>query len=84
MIDDHRTPLEILTDYALEKAPDEPLARRVQLYRAIAAVLPEGEQASCMTEAADALENAEALAGQRLLDFRRAVAVPTVTPPQAN
>jgi hypothetical protein len=68
---DERTPQEIVTDFVLEKAASEPLPRRVQLYRAVAAVLPEGAPAQCLVSAADELEAAEARAGQQLLRFRQ-------------
>lgn len=67
---DHRTPQELIVDFVLEKAAGEPVSRRVELYRALAAVMDDGAEAACLSDAADELEQAEAKAGQKLLRFR--------------
>ncbi|BET67179.1 hypothetical protein ASA1KI_20970 [Opitutales bacterium ASA1] len=71
-MDADQTPQEIIRTFVLERAEREPLAARVLLYRALAAVETDEVQARYLSAAADALADADRRAGQFLLDLRRA------------
>jgi hypothetical protein len=62
---------QFLVDFVLGHADSEPLPVRVKLYRALASELPEAcSEYSALTQAADALEEAEARTEQLLLNLR--------------
>jgi hypothetical protein len=63
--------LRILTDFALEKANGESLAKRVEIYRAVAALIPASEQRTQVMDLADELEEIERKHRQLLLSFGR-------------
>ncbi|MBK8477470.1 MAG: hypothetical protein IPL39_14550 [Opitutaceae bacterium] len=62
---------QFLVDFVLGHADSEPLAIRVKLYRALASELPGScPEYTALTQAADALEDAEARTEQLLLNLR--------------
>lgn len=62
----------LLTEFVLEKSTEEPLRRRLLLYRALAAGLPEAsEDFRKLMTLADELESIEARHQQLLLDLRQ-------------
>lgn len=63
---------KLLIDYVLEKCVHEPLPVRLQLYRALAADLPEDSaEFAQLTGMADELEAVEQKHQQLALDFKR-------------
>jgi hypothetical protein len=65
-------PVGLLYDFVLEKAADEPLRRRLVLYRALAEVMPSPKECRELSRLADELEAIEARHQQLLLDLRGA------------
>ncbi len=62
----------LLTQFVLEHTTDSPLPLRMQLYRALAAELPEeAEEFQRLTKLADELEDIESRHQQLVMDFRR-------------
>jgi hypothetical protein len=64
-------PVTFLHDFVLEKSADEPVRKRLLLYRALAAVLPAPEKCRELIALADELESIEARHNQLLLDLRQ-------------
>jgi hypothetical protein len=63
---------QLLIEFVLEKSSAEPVSRRLQLYRALAAEMPDsGLEFKLLTSLADALEDVEARHDQLLLDLRK-------------
>lgn len=64
-------PATIIREYVLESMEREPLAKRVELLRALAAVAPDGAEIRCLTEMASALAGVQQRHQQLLLNFKR-------------
>lgn len=62
-------PSTVLTGYILERLPSEPIARRIELTRALALISPTREQVE-LNKMADELENIERRHQQLLLNFK--------------
>jgi len=67
----NREAIAILSAYTLTQAGNEPLKRRVMLFRAVAAVLPEREQGVDLSALADELEACDKKQEQLLLKLRQ-------------
>ena len=65
-----QAPVRYLDGYVMQKAAEEPLRIRVQLYRAMAEVAPTPDRARQLRDLANGLEEIEARHDQLQLDFR--------------
>jgi hypothetical protein len=63
-------PASLLFDFVLEKSADEPLRRRVVIYRALVEVIPSPKECRDLARMADELEAIEVRHQQLLLDLR--------------
>ncbi len=64
-------PLATITEFVLAKLDGEPIKRRIEIKRALAAVMPTAKQAKELDAMADELEQIEARHRQLVLDFQR-------------
>lgn len=64
-------PATVIREYVLETIEREPLAKRIEILRALAAVAPDSTEARCLTEMASALAAVQQQHEQLLLDFKR-------------
>lgn len=66
-----KEPARLIVGYILGRLPEEPLARRLELTRALSHLAASSEEAATLIKMADDLEAIERAHVQLLLDFRR-------------
>lgn len=64
-------PGTVLTEYILARLSEEPIARRIQITRALAALAPTQQEARTFLKMANDLEAIERTHEQLLLNFQR-------------
>ena len=64
-------PYEVILGFTLDKLPLEPVQRRIEIVRALAAVAPTNRDRANLLSLAELLENTERRHRQFVLDFQR-------------
>lgn len=63
--------LSVISAFVMDKLDGEPIARRIQLKRALAEIVPTPKQRAALLKMADDLEAIERRHRQLVLDFQR-------------